>query len=76
MLDAFIEDRPALNRSTTDTERADDTIVIILDPVAIKDTHTFRWGRPGHVYKIKGIIGIVQDEDTGVRFYSEITVIR
>ena len=76
MFDAFIEDRPALDRSTIDTDRADDTVVIILDPVAILDTHTFRWGRPGHVYSVKSVDGVVQNEATGVRYYSEIIVLR
>ena len=73
-LDAFIEQRPGLDRSAVGTDRSDNTVLTILDPVAIKDTDTFRWG--GHVYKIKQIDGIVQDEETGVRFASEVTVIR
>ena len=48
-LDALIQKRPALDRSTTDTNRADDTVLIILDPVAITDADTFRWGEPPHV---------------------------
>ena len=76
MLDAFIEDRPALDRSTISTERADNTVLVVLDPVAITDEHLFRFGDPPRVYQIKAIDGIVQDEDTGVRFASEVTVIR
>ena len=76
MIDAFIEDRPALDRGAQATDREDDTIVILLDPRAVFDTHTFRWGRPGHVYRIKGIIGIVQDINSGTRYYSEIIVLR
>ena len=75
-LDAFIEHRPALDRSTIDTDRADKTVLIILEPLAITDEHLFRWGDPPHVYKIKAVDGIVQDEETGVRFSSEVTVIR
>ena len=51
MLDALIEDRPALYRSTIDADRADNTVLTILDPVAISDSHTFRWGEPPHVYE-------------------------
>ena len=49
-------------------------MLTILDPVAITDSDTFRWG--DHIYKVSKINGIVQDEDTGVRFSSEVTVIR
>ena len=76
MLDALIESRPALDRSTIDTDRADDTVLIILDPVAITDEDTFRWGNPAHTYKVSKIDGVVQDAETGVRFASEVTVIR
>ena len=75
-LDALIEARPALDRSTIDTDRADATVLTILDPVAITDEHLFRWGEPPHVYKIKAVEGLIQDEATGVRFSSEVTVIR
>ena len=44
MLDALIEQRPALDRSAIDTDRADDTVLIILEPVAILTSHLFRWG--------------------------------
>ena len=46
MIDAFIEQRPALDRSRIDTNRADDTVLIVLDPLAIIDSDTFRWGDP------------------------------
>ena len=36
----------------------------------------FRFGDPIHVYKIKAIDGVVANEETGVRFSSEVTVIR
>ena len=75
-LDALIEDRPALDRSTVSTDRADDTVLIILEPVAITDEHLFRFGDPPHTYSIKAIDGLIQNEETGVRFASEITVIR
>ena len=76
MLDAVIEDRPGLDRSTLTTDRADNTVLTILDPVAILDDHTFRWGDPPHVYQIKAVEGLLQDEATGVRFSSEVMVIR
>ena len=76
MLDALIEQRPALDRSTTDTDRADDTVLTILDPVAITDEHLFRWGSPPHVYKIKAVEGLLQNGETGTRYASEVTVIR
>ena len=75
-LAALIEDRPALDRSTIDTDRADNTVLTILDPVAITDDHRFRWGNPPHTYSVKQIDGIVQDEETGTRFSSEVVVIR
>ena len=74
LLDALIEDRPGLDRSTIDTDRADNTVLTILDPVAITDEHLFRWG--GHTYKVSKIDGVVKSEATGVRFSSEVTVIR
>ena len=46
LLDALIEQRPALDRSTIDTDRADATVLTILDPVAITDEHTVSVGRP------------------------------
>ena len=76
MLDALIEDRPALDRSTLATDRADNTALTILEPLAITDEHTFRWGEPPHVYKIKAVEGLVKDEATGTRYASEVTVIR
>ena len=75
-LDAFIEDRPALDRSTTDTDRADNTVLMIFDPVAITDEHLFRWGDPPHTYSVKAIDGLIQDEETGTLYASEVTVIR
>ena len=75
-LDALIEARPALDRSTIDTDRADNTVLTILDPLAITDEHLFRWGEPVHVYKVKQVDGLIQDEETGTRYASEVTVIR
>ena len=43
-------------------------MLTILDPVAIIDTDTFRWGDPPDVYSVKSIEGLIQDEETGVRF--------
>ena len=74
LLDVFIEDKPALDRSALDTDRADDTVLTILEPVAILDSDTFRWG--GHTYKVKEIDGVIKNASTGVRFSSEVTVIR
>ena len=76
MLDALIEQRPALDRGTLSTDRADNTVLTILDPVAISDSHTFRWGEPPHVYKIKAVEGLLKNAETGTRYASEITVIR
>ena len=75
-LDALIEQRPAIDRGRISTERADATVLTILDPVAITDSDTFMWGNPPHVYSVKAIDGLLQDEITGVRFSSEVTVIR
>ena len=75
-LDALIEQRPALDRSTLTTDRADNTVLTILDPLAITDEHTFRWGDPPHVYKIKAVEGLLKDEETGTRYASEVTVLR
>ena len=75
-LDAFIEQRPALDRGALSTDRADNTVLHILDPVAITDEHLFRWGEPAHVYKVKAVDGLLSDEKTGTRYASEITLIR
>ena len=74
LIDAFIEQRPALDRDRISTDRADDTVITILDPVAIIDTDTFRWG--DHTYKVSKIDGVIKDEETGTRYASEVTVIR
>ena len=74
MLDVLIEQRPELDRGASNTDRADNTVLIILDPVAITDADTFRWG--GHTHSVKAVDGLIQDEATGVRFSSEVTVIR
>ena len=76
VLDAFIEQRPALDRSTLATDRADDTVLTILDPLAITDEHLFRWGDPPDTYSVKSVDGVIKNEDTGTRFFSEVTVIR
>ena len=75
-IDAFIEQRPALDRGALSTERADNTVVHILDPVAITDEDFFRFGDPVHTYSIKAIDGLLQDEETGTRYASEVTLIR
>ena len=74
LIDALIEQRPGLDRDRIDTERVDDTVLIVLDPVAITDSDTFRWG--DHIYSVQKIDGVIKNESTGVRFSSEVTVIR
>ena len=77
MLDAVVEQRPALQReSGFTTDRSDNTVITILDPMAIFDEHLFRWGDPVHVYKIKSVDGIVQDAEAGIRYASEVVLIR
>ena len=75
-LDALIDQRPALDRSRIDTTRADDTVLTILDPVAVTDEHLFRWGDPPDVYSVSKVDGVIQDEETGTRFFSTVVVIR
>ena len=75
-IDALIEQRPALDRGTLDTDRADNTVLTILDPLAVTDEHLFRWGDPPHTYSVKAIDGLVMNEETGTRYASEVTVIR
>ena len=75
-IDALIDNRPALDRGGTSTERSDHTVLVIFDPVAITDEHTFRWGDPPHTYSVKAVEGLLKDEETGTRYASEITVIR
>ena len=76
LIDALIEQRPALDRDRGATDRADDTVLTILDPLAILDSDTFRWGDPPDTYSVKKVDGVIQDEDTGVRFFSQVTLIR
>ena len=76
LIDAFIEQRPALDYDRFSTERADNTVLTILDAIAITDADTFRWGDPPDTYKVKKIDGIIQDEEAGTRYASEVTVIR
>ena len=76
MLDALIEQRPALDRGDTqhrpgrqhgaDDPRSAGNFGLAHVPV----------GDPPHVYRIKAVEGLLKDEETGVRFASEITVIR
>ena len=76
-LDALIEQRPAVDRGTFSTDRADNTVLVIFDPLAITDEHLFRWGDdPPHTYKVKAIDGLIQDEETGTRYASEVILIR
>ena len=76
MIDALIEQRPGLDRSTIDTDRADNTVLTILDQLSITDSDTFRWGDPPHVYSVKSVDGVISNEATGTRFSSEVVVIR
>ena len=75
-IDALIEEGPALDRGTLRTERSDDIKVIVLDPVSITDADLFRWGEPSHTYRVKQVDGLIQDEESGTRYFSEVTVIR
>ena len=75
-LDAFIEHRPGLDRGAFSTERSDDTVLIIFEPLAIIDEHLFRWGDPLRTHQIEAIDGLIQDEETGTRYASEVIVIR
>ena len=75
-LDALIEERPALDHKRFATERADDTVLTILQPVAITDSDLFRWGDPVETYSIKKVDGVIKNETTGTRYASEVTVIR
>ena len=76
-IDVLIQQRPELQReSGFTTDRADNTVLIILDPMAITDEDLFRWGEEPHVYKVSKIDGVVKNEALGVRFFSEVTVIR
>ena len=77
IIDAFIQTRPGLDRGLARaTDRSDNTVVYVFDPVAITDSHLFRWGEPAHTYRIKQVDGLLKDEGNGVRFFSEVTVIR
>ena len=77
IIDAIIQTRPGLDRGLARaTDRSDNTVLIILDPVAIKDSDTFRWGEPIRAYRIKQVDGLLKDEENGIRFFSEVTVIR
>ena len=76
MIQGVIEDRTQLDRGSIDTDRADALVLIVLDPLAITDEHTFRWGNPPHVYKVSKIDGVVQNEESGTRYASEVVLIR
>ena len=75
-IDALIEDRPALDRGPLSTDRADATVLVILDPLSITDEDLFRWGDPVHTYSVKAIDGLIQDEENGTRYASEVVLIR
>ena len=69
-LDAFIELRTGLDRSTLDTGQADDTVLHILDPVAIFDDQLFRFGDPSsRLQDLKDPLdGLLSDEEAGTRY--------
>ena len=75
-LDAYIEQLHELDRGAASTERADNTVLHILDPVAIFDDQLFRFGDPIHVYGIKEINGLLSDEEAGTRYASSVVLIR
>ena len=75
LIDALIEQRPALDRGRVTTERVDDTVVTILDPLAITDSDLFRWGDPPNTFSVQKVDGLIADEETGTRFASEVTLI-
>ena len=75
LIDALIQTRPGLDRGLARaTDRSDNTVLIILDPVAILDTDTFRWG--DHTYSVKKVDGLLQDEKSGTRYSTEVVLIR
>ena len=77
LLDALIQSRPGLDRGLARaTDRSDNTKLTILDAVSVKDTDTFRWGDPPHVYSVKKVDGLLQDEDSGIRYSTEVVLIR
>ena len=76
MIHVMIEQGPGLDRGRLSTERSDDTILTILDQLSILTEHIFRFGDPPHTYSIKAVDGIVLDEETGVRYASEVVLIR
>ena len=75
-IDAFVEQLHELDRGAASTERADNIVLHILDPVAIFDDQLFRFGDPIHVYGIKEINGLLSDEEAGTRYQSEVVLIR
>ena len=76
MIDAYIQSSPALDYGRLSTERVDDMLLVFIEPLAIKDNHIFRWGDPPTTHRVKKIVGLLQDETTGVRYSSEVTVTR
>ena len=77
LIDALIQTRPGLDRGPARaTDRSDNIMVYVFDAVAILDTDTFRWGDQPHVFSVKKVAGLIQDEVSGIRFFSEVTVIR
>ena len=70
----LIEDREGITRAEREIERADRTVLTILEPVAVQDTDTFTWG--GKTHAVAHLEGVVEDETTGTRFSTEVTVIR
>ena len=76
-LDVLIEKRPGIDRNEARvTERQDDTVLSVFEPLAITDDHLFQFGDPPHTHQVKAVDGILKDEDSGIRYFSEVSVIR
>ena len=73
---AYVQAGQALGRDRLSTDRSDDILLVILEPVAITDSDIFRWGDPPDTYSVKSVSGLIADAETGVRFSSEVVVIR
>ena len=75
-LDAYIESRQALDRGRLSTQRVDDILLVFLEPLEILDSHLFRFGDPPIIYKVKSISGLLQDHGAGIRYSTEVVLIR
>ena len=77
-LDALIEQRPSAGPGgTLDTDRADNTVLVIFDPAGNHRRTSFQVGRTDRTStRLRRLTGSWQDEETGTRYASEVTVIR